>query len=180
MQVALAILLACIKLPLRALFCLFSGRFTQHSLFLKSVCRLEATTPLTLFEQWMVFIFSTIIAYDVLIATKVPDDQYDIGVKSQCQMNIKSVYGLYCKLLLQSWYLTQWLSMHGFRPSLWPGSHMSRSNILKIYPVVCDLNCSIIFIEGVYIYAPNFKKVEGKYCFGLVSPSVRPSDTNLK
>ena len=32
----------------------------------------------------------------------------------------------------------------------------------------------------IYDYAPNFKKVEGAYCFGLVCPSVRPSVTNLR
>ena len=27
----------------------------------------------------------------------------------------------------------------------------------------------------IYFYAPNFGKVEGAYCFGLVSPSIHPS-----
>ena len=31
----------------------------------------------------------------------------------------------------------------------------------------------------IYFYAPNFGKVEGAYCFGLVSPSVCTSIHNL-
>ena len=30
------------------------------------------------------------------------------------------------------------------------------------------------------VYAPNFEKVEGAYCFGLVRPSVSPSVQNLR
>ena len=36
---------------------------------------------------WSVFIFSTMIAYGVYMATNISDCQYDIGVKSQIYLN---------------------------------------------------------------------------------------------
>ena len=46
--------------------------------------------------------------------------------------------------------------------------------LVLLTPSELDLHC---FQDMIY-YAPNFEKVEGAYCFGLVLPSVLPSVTS--
>ena len=46
----------------------------------------------------------------------------------------------------------------------------------SLTPSELDLQC---FQDMIY-HAPNFEKVEGAYCFGLVCPSVLPSVTSLR
>ena len=36
------------------------------------------------------------------------------------------------------------------------------------------------FFQNQLFYAPNFEKVEGAFCFGLVRPCVHPSVTSLR
>ena len=48
--------------------------------------------PLSFSDE--VCLLNTMIAHDALIRMKGPDDQYKLGVKGQCQINIKSVLWL--------------------------------------------------------------------------------------
>ena len=92
--------------------------------------------------SWDVFLFSTIIASDVQIKTKVSDSWYDLVVKGQGHTYLELVYGLNATSSFIFW------------PSvniklIWP------SHILKTCQIARNTNI-LIYFDLVFIFATIF------------------------